>query len=108
MERAQGSGDGWSSLLSGLPGVVDEEDHEGWVERLFGNERSGATSPPQPGLLGFPPSANPSQSKNKRQRRAPAAAQSKRRTNEESDCVHRHAYMGERERGVRLGGREQN
>ena len=40
------SGFGWSSLLSGLPGEVDEEDHEGWVERLFGNEGRNCTSPP--------------------------------------------------------------
>ena len=37
-----GQGFGWSSLLSGLPGEPDDEDHEGWVERLFGNERQGA------------------------------------------------------------------
>ena len=69
-----GSGFGWSSLLSGFSGEPDEEDHEGWVERLFGNERSGATSPPQPGMLGLaqPPTVQNAQAKNKRQRRAPA------------------------------------
>jgi hypothetical protein len=67
-EQRQGGGFGWSSLLSGLPGEPDEEDHEGWVERLFGNERSGCTSPPNAGLLGEAPSP----SKNKRVRGAGA------------------------------------
>ena len=60
-------GFGWNSLLSGLPGEPDEEDHEGWVERLFGNERSGCTSPPNAGLLGAEPPL-PSPSKTKRGR----------------------------------------
>ena len=45
---------GWSSLLSGLPQEPDDDDdHEGWVERLFGNERErqGCTSPLHPSLL---------------------------------------------------------
>mmetsp|Transcript_34005 Transcript_34005/g.89440 ORF Transcript_34005/g.89440 Transcript_34005/m.89440 type:complete len:293 (-) Transcript_34005:687-1565(-) len=47
---------GWSSLLSGLPGEPDEEDHEGWVERLFGNEQQrmhGCISPPNGMSCGF-------------------------------------------------------
>ena len=56
---------GWSSLLSGLPGeeVEEDQDHEGWVERLFGNERSGCTSPPNAGLLGDGKGSSPQKGK---------------------------------------------
>ena len=42
---AGGAGSNWGSLLSGLPQDPNDEDHEEWVERLFGNERQGSTSP---------------------------------------------------------------
>lgn len=64
-ERQQGQGFGWGSLLSGLPGEPDDEDHEGWVERLFGNERSSCTSPPNAGMLD-PNLPSPSKSKRSR------------------------------------------
>ena len=46
------NGFGWGSLLSGLPQEPNDEDHEEWVERLFGNEQRGCTSPLHNSLLG--------------------------------------------------------
>ena len=77
-ERGQGQSFGWSSLLSGLPGEPDEEDHEGWVERLFGNERSGCISPPNPSLLGDPKLPSPVAIKKGHARPAVGAAQAVR------------------------------